>query len=696
MVLGTDQGTTISLDRGKTWSTWYNQPTAQLYHVATDDKFPYAVYGTQQDSGGVAVLSRTDHGLITARDWFSADGSESGYIVVDPNDPNILYISGTYGGVSRFDLRTSLSQDITPWPYFAWSGEISDRKYRDPWTPMLVLSPFDKTTLYLGTQFVIKTTDGGLHWETISPDLTGSTRTPGAKKPDSSVTPENAAQRGFGVVFAIAPSAFDGNLIWAGSDTGLIHLTRDGGKTWTNVTPKGVGPWSQIDMIEASHFDPAVAYAVVDRHQVDDPQPYLYRTRDYGASWQLITNGLSAPAFVRAIREDLQKKGLLFAGTELGLSVSFDDGDHWQPLQQNLPATSVQDLVVHGDDMVIATHGRSFWILDDISALRQAREVDLSRAAWLYAPATAVRVDNDLFLGTPLPPEEPTAENPPSGAILDYWLKTAAKHVSIEIFDANQNLIRSFSADDPREVNRSAVAIADRWLPKPEVVETSPGMHRLLWNLAWGDTRGKEIVATDEYSALRGPRVVPGAYKVRLTVDGQVFTQTLAVSMDPRSPVTPQELNQQLELGRQIFAEALEVRQVLSDVRGVQKQVTAFEPKLSVHDQLRTEVLQLQSEIKKLLNGSEGEPGSISGLEQANTGIASALRVVQSSDRTIPSQAREVFQEALIAKQASVDQWNAIKAGRLQQLNQRLRQANLAPIAASDLPADEEEYSDRD
>ncbi len=349
MVLGTDQGTTVSLDRGKTWSTWYNQPTAQLYHVITDNQFPYVVYGAQQDSGSAAVLSRTDHGQITPRDWFPAGASESGYMAPDPKDPNIIYLTESYGGVSRYNRRTGLSQDVTPWPMPAFGSEINHRKYRDPWTPVLIFSPSDSTTLYLGTQYVMKTVDGGLHWLTISPDLTGSRQHSG-EKTEGPTTIENAKQRGYGVVFTIAPSALNRDTIWAGSDTGLIHLTRDGGKTWKDVTPAGLTAWSKISLIEASHFDPAVAYAAVDRSRLDDRAPYLYRTRDFGATWQLITKGIAVDSFLRAIRQDTESKSLLFAATELGVYVSFDDGDDWQPLQLNLPVTSVRDLTIHGED----------------------------------------------------------------------------------------------------------------------------------------------------------------------------------------------------------------------------------------------------------------------------------------------------------------------------------------------------------
>jgi photosystem II stability/assembly factor-like uncharacterized protein len=282
------------------------------------------VYGTQQDSGSAAVLSRTDHGQITPRDWFPSGASESGYIAPDPKDSNTVYLSGTYGSVDRFDKRTGLSQDISPWPALRFGSEINQRKYRDPWTPVLLFSPADATTLYLGTQYVMKTTDGGLHWQTISPDLTGSTQQVGDSKSQGPPTIENAKQRGYGVVFTIAPSALNRDLVWAGSDTGLIHVTRDAGKSWKDVTPRGLSDWSKISFIEASHFDPAVAYAAVDRSRLDDRTPYLYRTRDYGSTWTLITKGIAADSFLRGIREDTETRSLLFAGTELGVYVSFD------------------------------------------------------------------------------------------------------------------------------------------------------------------------------------------------------------------------------------------------------------------------------------------------------------------------------------------------------------------------------------
>jgi len=684
MVLGTDQGTTISLDRGQTWSTWYNQPTAQLYHVITDNQFPYVVYGAQQDSGSAAVPSRTDHGQITPRDWFPAGGSESGYMAPDPKDPNVIYLSGTFGGVDRFNKRTGLSQDITPWPALSFGSEINQRKYRDPWTPVLLFSPADLTTLYFGTQFVMKTADGGLHWDTISPDLTGSMLSPG-EKADGPATVENAKQRGYGVVFTIAPSALNRDVIWAGSDTGLIHVTRDGGKTWKDVTPQGLSAWSKISLIEASHFDPAVAYAAVDRSRLEDRTPYLYRTRDYGATWQLITNGIAEPAFAHAIREDTDRKGLLFAGTAAGVYVSFDDGDHWQSLQLNLPTTSVRDLAIHGEDLVIATHGRSFWILDNITPLRQASEAAKAEAFWLYHPAAAFRIDNDSFVGTPLPPEEPTAENPPAGAVIDYFLKSAAGRVTLEIFDAQKKLVRKFSSEDRHAEKHPPIPIAERWFPKPESPATTPGMHRFVWNLTWGSSGGPSADEESEYRSPSGPKVVPGMYEARLTVDGRPQTQLLKVVMDPRSPATPEILQQQLQLGVQIFTETLAARGALAEIASVKKQLTRAEQKVGEHDgALKSALADAQAEISKILTKGVAQEQS-GGLQQGYSELASALRVVEGGDRAVPSQAIAVYTEASERVKAGIAEWSTFKQMKLPKLNQKLREGNLDPIAISEI-----------
>ncbi len=701
MILATDQGTTISLNRGQTWSTWYNQPTGQFYHVTTDNQFPYAVYGTEQDSGSAAVLSRTDHAQITPRDWFTAGGSESGYIVIDPKDSNIIYVTGTYGGVTRFNRRTGFSQDISPWPSFSWESDIHERKYRDPWTPVLVLSPADSTTLYLGTQYVMKTADGGLHWQTISPDLTGARHDADEAKDKKAQGPnlEQAKRAGYGVVFTIAPSPINGDLIWAGSDSGLIHLTRDGGKIWKNVTPPALSAWSKISLIEASHFDPAVAYAAVDRGRLDDQTPFIYRTRDYGASWQLVTSGIPAPAFLRAVREDPQSKGLLFAGTEFGVYVSWDDGDHWQSLQLNLPVTGVRDLTIHGDDLVIATFGRAFWILDDITPLRQALQAKTAGSPRLYTPATAVRVDNDSFPGTPLPPEEPTAENPPSGALIDYFLPSPASSIRLEIFDGQNNLVRTFSSKDRSPEDHSSqdqatwkhqpLPVAERWFPKPEVLEKTTGMHRFVWNLTWGSSGGPSADEEAEYRNPSGPKAVPGAYEVRLTVDGKAQQQSLKVMMDPRSAATPEVLAQQLQLGQQIFGETIEARRALAEINSVQKQLADTQQKLEQQKtqsvQLKAALAEAQSGLGNILTNKEHTAALGPGLQSAYTGLASALRVVEGGDRVVPSQAIAVYKESSQQVKARIAEWIQFKQTKLTQLNQQLRKANFAPVAIAEI-----------
>jgi photosystem II stability/assembly factor-like uncharacterized protein len=687
LVLATDQGTSISLNYGQTWSSWNNQPTAQMYHVTTDNQFPYTVYGTQQDSGSAAVLSRTDHAQITPRDWFPASGSESGYIAIDPNDPDILYVTSAFGGVSRFEKRISFSQDVTPWPLPTWGTDLWERKYRATWNPVLVFSPVDHKTLYLGTQYVMKTTDGGLHWEAISPDLTGAAQNPTVDKTPPTV--ENAQQRGLGTVFTIAPSTLNAKLIWAGSDTGLIHITRDGGKTWNNVTPKGLTGWSKISLIEASHSDAAEAYAAVDRHRLDDQKPYLYRTRDYGATWQPITTGIEAPAFLRAVREDPQQRGLLFAGTEGGVYASFDDGDHWQSLKLNLPAASIHDLVIHEDDLVIATHGRSFWILDDITPLRQAAEAQKTAGTWLYKPATAVRVDNDAFIGTPLPPEEPTAQNPPNGAIIDYYVKQPVHSVKLEIFDSQHTLVRRFSSHDQKVQKHPPLPIAERWFPKPEQLETNAGMHRFVWNLAWGSSGAQETseVSEDDYLAPRGPRVIPGNYEVRLTIDDKSWTQPLRVIMDPRVQASPRDLQEQLRLGREIYEQTRPSRKAMAEADAVRAQLTELEQKIgSNNDALKTAVTQTQAQLADILKKKEEGPASaVMGLEKANTGLAASLRVVESGHRAAPAQAIALYQQSAEQVKLRIAEWNDFKKTRLPELNQKLQQVNLQPIAIAEI-----------
>jgi len=680
LILGCDQGTTISLDGGKTWSLWYNQPTAQMYHVTTDNEFPYNVYGAQQDIGSIGIPSRTDHHQITPRDPFLVGGGESGYSVIDPSDPNVLYATGVYGSVVRFDRRTSLSQNINPWPNQSFGTDIAGRKYRDPWTPMLTASPSEKGVLYLGTQYVLRTSDGGLHWTQISPDLTGAADASAPSPPSSALTTENAKERGYGVVFSIAPSPLDAKLIWAGSDTGLLHVTRDGGQSWHDVTPHGLSAWSKISMIEASHFDPGVAYVAVDRHRLDDYTPRLYRTRDYGKTWQPITDGIAANAFVRAIRQDTQKENLLFAGTEKGVYLSFDDGEHWQPLQLNLPVASVRDLDIHGDDLAIATHGRGFWILDNITPLRQISNQTAALTVVLFVPATAVRVDNDGFLGTPLPPEVPTAKNPPDGAIIDYYLQDGAREVMLDIYDQNNKLVRQITSGE-KPPSYPPLPIAERWLPKPSLLETTPGMHRYVWDFRWGGAESEAGGGEEDYRAPHPPRIAPGTYSVKLTVDGKSYTQPLTVTMDPRSSATPEILQQQQQLALQIYGEAQQARSALREVESVNKNLAVLKPEVqSKHPELTEQLSAVQASVNEIKNGSHAAPGAISGLAAASSGLASALSAVESGDRPVPSQALEVYHLSAEAAKNSLAEWKKLQSGALLQLNRALQEKGFGAL----------------
>jgi len=681
MVLGTDQGTTISLDDGATWSTWYNQPTAQFYHVVTDNAKPYWIYGAQQDSGSAMVASRTNHGQITARDWKTVGGSESGYLAPDPRNSDILYLTDTYGDVERFNKRTELSQNISPWPVSQFETPIQERKYRATWTPVLVFSPFDRTSLYLGTQFVMKTIDGGLHWQRISPDLTGANVAPDEQKKGTPVTVANAGELGCGTVFTIAPSPLRANEIWAGTDTGLIHLSLNG-RTWKNVTPPGLSDWSKVSLIEASHHDPAVAYAAVDRSRLSDNKPYIYRTKDYGHTWQLVAKGIPRGAFVRAVREDPVRKGLLFAGTELGVYVSFDDGDNWQSLQRNLPVTSVRDLAIHNDDLIVATHGRAFWVLDNITPLRQADKEMEGAAAHLYKPAVATRIDNDPFPGTPLPPEEPTAANPPIGVYIDYTLSSAvAGPITLELLDASHHVVRHFSSQDKLTRGHEPLPIAERWFPEPQHLESTAGMHRFIWDLR-SDSSGAPSAEEDEESAApAGPRVPPGRYEVRLTVAGKAYLQPLTVRMDPNSPATPSILLRQFELSRKIYTETLLSRQAMAEINSVQAQLTQMRETLgSAHPDIMRSVDGALSAIDKILKGSQDD-----GLSDANTGLDSALRVVEGGDRTPPVQAIQLYKQSSAVVTAQVKSWKDLKAGALTLLNTALREQNLKTVEISEI-----------
>ncbi len=547
ILMAVDQGAVITVNGGQTWSSWYNQPTAQFYHVSTDNAFPYRVCGGQQESGSACVRSRGDGGQITFRDWTPVGVEEYGYVAVDPLDPDVVY----GGKVTRFDRRTGQVQNVAPKPF-------RSPGYRALRTAPVVFSTVNPRALYFATNTVWKTLNGGHSWTEISPDLT---RTDSVVPPNVGryATTPVAMARHPGVIYTLAPSYLQENILWAGTDDGLIHLTVDGGRTWKNVTPLALTPWAKVSLIDASHFDPLTAYAAINTLRLSDLSPHIYRTRDGGRTWTHITEGIPNGATINAVREDPKRKGLLFAGSETTVYVSFDDGDHWQSLRRNLPATSIRDLVIKDDDLVVGTHGRGFWVLDNITPLRQLTAETARRDAVLFTPQMATRVRWNMNTDTPIPPEEPAGQNPPDGAIIDYWLATAATGpITLEILDSTGGVIRRYSSDQVAAAITDEGNVPAYWIRPARILQATAGAHRFLWDLKYAEPEG--FSRSFPIAAIKGQTdkepdgvwVMPGRYQARLTVNGVSTTQSFRVRMDPRVRTSTAALRRQFVLSRRI------------------------------------------------------------------------------------------------------------------------------------------------
>src|SRR5262245_30862955 len=531
MILASDQGTIVTVDGAATWSSWYNQPTAQIYHVAADYRFPYWVTGAQQDSGAVGTPSRSIHSDISNRDWEGlCAGGEAGYTAPDPLHPEILF----GGTVQRCNVLTGETKNVSP------ERGATPGQFRHAWTQPLVFSPADPRALYYANQFLYKTTNGGESWTQISPDLTREDPGVPSNLNDAAAADAPADKRR-GVIYTIAPSPLRASMLWVGTDDGQIHLTNDDGKTWQNVTPPAVTSWSKVVMIEASHFNVNEAYAAVERHQLADYEPHIYRTADSGKTWTEVTKGLPAGVYVQTVKEDPNRRGLLFTGTERAVFVSFDDGDHWQSLQLNLPPASMRDIDVHGDDLIVGTHGRGFWMIDDITVLRQISDDVTKTDAYLFQPADAILLTPGSDNGTPMPRDEPLAENAPTGAMIDYYLKSnASVPVILEILDPAGEIVRRYSSEDKGPpVNLETLNIPAYWVRPFEPLSTAAGMHRWIWDLR--PTPPARPAGGGGGGGCGGGRrggasaVLPGVYTVRLSAGGQSYTQPLVVKMDPRN-----------------------------------------------------------------------------------------------------------------------------------------------------------------
>src|SRR6266487_2178917 len=693
ILLGSDQGAIVTVNGGKSWSSWYNQSTAQLYHISADNAFPFRLYSGQQESGSVGIKSRGDEGEITFRDWRPVAAEEYGYVVADPLDPDIII----GGKLTRFDRRTGQAQNILPVP-------VQTKDFRMLRTEPVVVSPRDPHLLFFAGNTLWQTRDRGNHWEKISPDLSR----PNYELPASiGKYKEDATKqtRRRGVIYTVAPSPLDASRIWCGTDDGLIHLTTDAGKTWANVTPEGISAWQKISLIEAGHFDSNTAYAAVNTMRIDDPRPHIFATHDGGKTWTEIANGIPAGQIVNAVREDPDRKGLLFAGAEKGVYISFDDGANWESLRLNLPASSVRDLIIKNDDLIVATHGRGFWILDNITPLRQlpsvAGGVDPGRLAatsaaavsargynenLLFKPQTALRVRTNLNTDTPLPQDEPTGQNPPDGAMIDYFLsKGANSPVTIEIKDAKGQSVRKYSsADVPVEANPKRLKIPSYWIRPLQSLSAKAGMHRFLWDMHY--TPVQHVVPEFPISATyrntapaaTSPWAAPGVYTVTLTVDNKTFSEPLTIAMDPRVKTSGADLQEQFDLSWKLYQLRLKLAPMGKKFDDIAEQLTKLRAKAAERSDV-TQKLEAFAETFMKFGPPHPRPNAPPSLFI----LQSATRLfneIESADAAPTAAVKAAVADLDTKVGPMMDAWHKLLESDLPALNQQLKQAGFPEI----------------
>ena len=678
ILLGSDQGAIVTVNGGKTWSSWYNQSTAQFYHVSADNAFPYRLYSGQQESGSVGVKSRGDAGEITFRDWQPVAAEEYGYVTADPLDPDIVI----GGKLTRFDRRTGQAQNILPVP-------VQTEDFRMLRTEPVIFSPTDPHLMFFSGNTLWQTPDRGDHWEKISPDLS-------REKYDLPVCvgkyKDDAVKqsRRRGVIYTVAPSPLDGKRIWVGTDDGLIYLTTDGGKTWNNVTPSNISAWQKISLIDAGHFDANTAYAAINTLRIDDLRPHIFKTNDSGKTWTEIANGIPAGQIVNAVREDSVRKGLLFAGAEKGVYVSFDDGANWESLRLNMPASSVRDVIIKDDDLVVATHGRGFWILDNITPLRQQDQNKTENS--LLKPQTALRVRFSLNPDTPLPPDEPAGENPPDGAIIDYSLaKDAAGPVTIEIKDSKGQSVRKYSSTDaPQKYDPKKLRIPEYWIRPLQSVSTKAGMHRFLWDMHYDPVPDVEpeypmtAIFENTAPAATSPWAAPGNYTVVLTVDGKSLTQPITVQMDPRVKTPPANLQEQFDLSWELYQLRLKLAPIGKKFDDIADQLT----KLKARAAERADVTQKLEAFGQTLtkfgppHPRPGAPPSLFALES----VTRLFSEIQGADAAPTVAVKAAAADVQTKIGPMMDDWKKLLETDLPALNQELTAAGFDTIktAASD------------
>jgi photosystem II stability/assembly factor-like uncharacterized protein len=671
-----DQGAIITVNGGETWSSWYNQPTAQMYHVNADNAFPYRLCSGQQESGSACISSRGNDGEITFRDWHPVAAEEYGYVVPDPLDPDVVY----GGKLSRYDRRTNQAQQVAPKPFRA-------PDYRVLRTEPIVFSPVDPHILYFAANTLWKTMNGGQSWQQISPDLTRPTFEVPASV-GKYRNEETAKPTPRGVIYAVAPSPLDINRIWAGTDDGRIHLTLDGGKKWNEVTPPNMTAFQKVSIIEASHFDAQTAYAAINTLRLDDLRPHILRTRDSGKTWTETVNGIPANENVNAVREDPVRRGMLFAATERAVYVSFDDGDHWQSLRLNMAASSVRDVIIKGDDLVAATHGRGFWILDNITPLRQFDQKVTSADAFLFKPQTAIRVRWDMNTDTPLPPDFPAGENPPDGAVIDYYLQSASSSpVALEIKDSAGRTVRKYSSTDKLAPPDPMLNIPTYWVRPPQTLSAAAGTHRFLWDMHYPDVPGVDaeypIAAIPHNTAPQpsGPWALPGQYTIVLTANGKSYSQPLTIKMDPRVKTLLAGLQQQFKLSNDLYTQLLTLSPAAEQAGALRKQLKDLQSKAT--GEALAAIKALDQKLQALAGsatrrpGAGTEPPTLGGLK---TKFLTLFGVFQEADVAPSTQAAAAVADLQKQLPPLMDRWNALKAQDVPALNQQLKGANLPEL----------------
>jgi photosystem II stability/assembly factor-like uncharacterized protein len=682
LLIASDQGAIISVNGGETWSSWYNQPTAAMYHVAADNAFPYRLCSGQQDSGSACVASRGNDGEITLREWHPVGVEEYGYAAPDPLNPDIVY----GGKVTRYDRRTGQVENVAPKP-------VRPADFRALRTAPVLFSPVDPHILYFAANTLWKTRDGGHNWQQISPDLTrkdweipanvGKYRNEPTAKP---------SQRG--VIYAVAPSPLDVNRIWAGTDDGLIQLTVDGGLNWKDVTPPQQTPFAKVAILDAGHFDAQTAYAAINTLRLDDMRPHILRTHDGGKTWTEIVNGMANDAPVDAVREDPKRKGLLFAGTEREVYVSFDDGDHWQSLRLNMPPSSIRDIIIKNDDLIAATHGRGFWILDDVTPLRQLTPAVADAAAFLFKPQAATRVRWDMNTDTPLPPDEPAGENPPDGAIVDYHLGPGSGGaVTLEILDSGGKLVHRFSSDDPAPKVDPALAIPTYWVRPAQILSDKKGMHRFLWDMHYAPLpEGRpeypmQAIYHDTPIAPSSPWAMPGNYTVKLTVNGHSYSESLAVKMDPRVHTSQADLLQQFTVSKQLYDDMTTASKALEQMRAVREKLR------QLHDRggqgAAADSLSAFHQKLLALEGAGGGGrggggrGAVAGpdtISSVNGSLGLMMRLIQGADVAPTTQAVAAAADRRKAMASLLQRWATMKTQDLANLNTQLKRSGLSEV----------------